>query len=151
MSQKGPVVIVLIIAAVVGGYLVYTNYSNNRSATRPQSPNPDYETTSQMKGVLKGTVKFIGKPCAPGSKNNVPPCNGLYPNYEIIVYATDGKTIVSRVTSDENGNYKIEVDPGNYIIYTARSISKDDRRENKFTIIKDQTTNLDLIIDTGIR
>ncbi len=43
MNQKGNVIlIVLLIAVVVGGYLVYTNYSNNRT-----EPNQQYTQTTQ--------------------------------------------------------------------------------------------------------
>ncbi|MFQ6080515.1 MAG: carboxypeptidase-like regulatory domain-containing protein [Candidatus Bathyarchaeia archaeon] len=115
-----------------------------------ESPTPTKE-----KGFLEGTVWFIGVPCPPeeisGRKPQVPPCDGSYPNYEITVYKTDGKTMVAKTVSDEDGNYKIPLNPGNYVIYTQNEPLKDDIKTNQVTIESEKTTKLDLIIDTGIR
>ena len=107
------------------------------------------------KEVLEGTVRFIGLPCPPeeigGRKPQVPPCDGPYPNYEITVYRADGKTIVSKITSDANGNYKISLNAGTYIIYTQNGLSQDDVKTNQVTIVSGKVVKLDLVVDTGIR
>jgi len=63
--------------------------------------------TKKEKGFLEGTVTFIGTPCSEKINHSVPPCDGIYPNYEVIVYKTDGKTIVAKTISDENGKTEI--------------------------------------------
>ena len=101
------------------------------------------------KGYLEGIVHFIGAPCSSGGK--VPPCDGPYPGCEVIVYKTDGKTIVAKTTTDGNGHYALTLCPGQYVIYTQSGIHRDNLKANSFTIENGKTTILDLIIDTGIR
>lgn len=100
-------------------------------------------------GLLKGTVTFVGVPCGPSMPSRVPPCNGPYPNYEIVVYRADGVTIETRTSSDKNGNYKISLIPGSYIIYTP--IGPVMKKTNTLTIVSGKTMRLDLVIDAGIR
>ncbi len=117
--------------------------------------NFDILSPMEEKGFLEGRVWFIGVPCPPeeinGCKPQVPPCDGPYPNYEITVYKTDGKTIVAKTISDEDGYYQISLDPGNYYIYTQNGPLKDHIKTNQVTIESCITTKLDLIVDTGIR
>jgi hypothetical protein len=68
---------------------------------------------------LEGTVYFIGKPCAPSRDNiSTPPCEGPYPNYQIKIYEKmNGKnTLVCVTKTDENGNFRILFNPGEYVI-----------------------------------
>ena len=87
---------------------------------------------------MEGRVCFIGVSCSPeeisGRNSEVPPCDDPYPNYKIAVYKTDGKTIVAKTISDEDGYYKISLDPGNYYIYTQNGPLKDDIKTNQVTI-----------------
>jgi hypothetical protein len=103
------------------------------------------------KGFVEGTVWFIGAPCPPGTMAQVPPCDGPYPNYEIKVYQGEGTTMVTSVTSSEDGYYKILLDPGSYVIYTQNGLYKDNVKTNIVLVQSGNTTKLNLIIDTGIR
>jgi len=100
-------------------------------------------------GLIEGTVTFVGVPCGPGMPSRVPPCNGPYPNYEIVVYRADGVTIETRASSDKNGNYRISLIPGNYIIYTPSGPVM--KKTNTLSIVSGKTTKLNLVIDVGIR
>lgn len=164
-----PILVILLIAVVgIGGYFLYTIYLKNQSnQTKPSSipvatpnsvptitPTPSQTPagkTTNNKGLLRGSVNFIGDACAPSSQSRTPPCDGPYPDYEITVYQANGKTMVTKAISAKDGGYKVELVPGDYIIYTPRGASKDTKKENRFTITENQTTDLDLIIDTGIR
>ena len=73
-----------------------------------------------------------------------------YLGYEVIVYKTDGKTIVARTTTDGNGHYALTLYPAN-MPFIQSVIHKDNLKANSFTIENGKTTILDLIIDTGIR
>lgn len=99
-------------------------------------------------GVLEGSVFFRGVPCPPSLPPQGPPCDGPYPNYEITVYMADGVTVETQVTSDENGDYSIELYPGDYIIYTPSGPGRE--KTNMVTIVSEEITTLDLVIDTGI-
>ena len=43
---------------------------------------------SKKLGVLEGTVHFSGMACPP-DRSKTPPCDGPYPNYEVIIYDND--------------------------------------------------------------
>ncbi len=103
-------------------------------------------------GFLVGMVTFTGVPCPPDTPKG-PPCDGPYPNYEVIVYKTDGTTIVVRAYSDEDGNYKIAINEGIYIVY-LKELGFNMKLVDKPKEIKieaGKTVRLDINIDTGIR
>jgi len=129
-----------------GSYIITGNtcfFGAGSSEAYPVDYNP------KSKGFLEGSVTFNGIPCGPGSTFQVPPCNGPYPKYEIIVYRVDGETIEIRVNSNEKGNYRVHLSPGEYIIYTQNGPFS--KKTNTLTIVSEETTRLDLIIDTGIQ
>jgi hypothetical protein len=101
---------------------------------------------------LEGTVFFNGLPCNPKTTIKVPPCDGPYPNYEVIVYAVGGKDIVSKTRSDQNGTYTMLLKTGNYTIYTENNrFLVSNMKANNFDIKEGRITKLDLVIDTGRR
>jgi hypothetical protein len=100
-------------------------------------------------GLIEGTVTFVGVLCGPDIPSRVPPCNGPYPNYEIVVYKADGVTVETQVNSDKNGNYRISLIPGHYVIYTSSGPVM--KKTNTVNIVSGKTTRLDLMIDSGIR
>lgn len=106
-------------------------------------------------GFLEGTVTFVGLPCPPeevsGRPPQVPSCSGPYPNYGIVVYGADGITEVARTTSDQDGNYKISLVPGDYVIYTPNGPFESDLKANWAAITSEETIKLDLVVDTGVR
>ncbi len=131
------------------------------SACGLSSPTP--ETTaptltplpSAEPGFVEGAVRFIGVPCPPeeasGRKPQVPPCDGLYPDYEITVYGGDGETVAARGVSDASGAYRLSLRPGRYVIYTQNGPFEKNVKTNHITAVSGETTKLDLVIDTGIR
>lgn len=75
-----------------------------------------------------------------------------YPEYPLVVLSRDGEKQVARVTADENGNYRVALPPGDYVLDVQ------DRRRRRvratpqpFTVISNQTVHMDLNIDTGVR
>jgi F5/8 type C domain len=122
-------------------------FGNNNQSFKSQSQ------SNSSSGSLEGRAYFKGLPCNPKTNIKVPPCDGLYPNYEIVIYTTDGKSIVSKTKTDKNGNYTMLLTPGNYVIYTKAGISSSglNTRTNNFMVEVGKTTKLILLIDTGIR
>jgi hypothetical protein len=103
-------------------------------------------------GKLSGKVQFRGVPCQVGQPDyNVPPCSGYYPNYEVQVYL-DGQMDkpVLTVKSAEDGGYIADLPVGDYIIRTQNGPQIKNQKENKFKISAGETTELDLMISTGI-
>ncbi len=80
----------------------------------------------------------------------VPP--EAYAARQIILYQADGKTVVTKLTPDKGGNYRVELAPGTYIVGMVRvGIDRARGLPATVTIASGQTTRLDIEIDTGIR
>jgi len=105
-----------------------------------------------QKGTLQGHV-IIGPLCP------VEPCNvtqeqieNAYASRKILIYDAGRQTILEEADIGKDGNYRIELNPGNYVVDIARAGiggSKDLPRNIKIDAGKTITLNTD--IDTGIR
>jgi hypothetical protein len=80
---------------------------------------------AKTEGTLSGTVNFVGKPCPQPSG---PPCDGPYPDYQVVIYAADGTTEVARTRTGADGVYSTDVQ-----------------------VSRDALSKTDLRVDTGIR
>ena len=104
-------------------------------------------------GTLYGTVSFVGVPCAPG-KGKVPPCDGPYPDYEVVVYRAGTSEIAVRTRTDLDGRYEVRLPPGNYILRSPAGglpMKQQVEESRPSRVDAGGRTQLDLHIDTGIR
>jgi hypothetical protein len=75
-----------------------------------------------------------------------------YPDYPLVILSRDKQTEVAHVRADKNGNYRIALPPGDYVLDV-----QDRRRRHvratpqPFTIVANQTVRVDMAIDTGVR
>jgi hypothetical protein len=99
-------------------------------------------------GTLSGTVSFVGTPC-PQPKG--PPCDGAYPNYEVVVYAADGTTEVSRTRTGADGTFSLDLPEGRYAIFTQAGPMEKDRARTDVTVSRDALAQVSLRVDTGVR
>ena len=103
-------------------------------------------------GILQGKVT-IG-PLVPVEQEGVTyevPCE-VYELRKVIIYKKNGRDLVKEVDIDCDGRYRVELSPGTYIVdinHTGIDNSSDVPTEVE--IISQQTTGLDIDIDTGIR
>ena len=103
-------------------------------------------------GILQGKVT-IG-PLVPVEQEGVTyevPCE-VYELRKVIIYKKNGRDLVKEVDIDCDGRYRVELSPGTYIVdinHIGIDNSSDVPAEVK--IISQQTTRLDIDIDTGIR
>ena len=76
-----------------------------------------------------------------------------YVEYPLIIFSQDGKKEIARVTADGNGNYRVPLPPGDYILdVQGRKLKGHLRvRPQSFTVVSNQTVWVDVNIDTGIR
>lgn len=75
-----------------------------------------------------------------------------YTNYPLVVLSQDRKTEVMRVTADGNGNYYVELPPGDYVLEVQRRPHGRARATPRpFTVVSGQTLRVDMDLDTGIR
>jgi hypothetical protein len=107
----------------------------------------------QETGVLQGHVT-IG-PLVPVVREGQPeptPGPEVYASRQIVVFRRDGQTEVTRVQIEGQGNYRVELPVGSYVVDinhagadTAKALPK------TVWIVAGQVTRLDVDIDTGIR
>lgn len=77
---------------------------------------------------------------------------GNYADYPLIVLSHDGKKEIARVTADGNGNYRLALSPGDYVLDVQDRKRRHLRaRPQPFTVVSNQTVHLDMNIDTGVR
>ncbi|MFX0204595.1 MAG: carboxypeptidase-like regulatory domain-containing protein, partial [Candidatus Hodarchaeota archaeon] len=99
-------------------------------------------------GVIYGNVYFTGLPCNPSMMEiRVPPCDGPYPNYEVIVYDESGTQVVDSTFTDCSGKYIFSLPPGTYVIY-SKTVRSD--IPNTIQLDNGEQVELDIDIDTGI-
>ena len=104
-------------------------------------------------GVLQGHVT-IG-PLVPVVREGEPeptPAPEVYASRQIVIYAADGQTEVTRVQIDAQGNYRVELAVGTYAVdinHAGIDIGKE--LPKTVEIESGQVTRLDVDIDTGIR
>src|SRR5262245_6738852 len=70
--------------------------------------------------------------------------------YPLIVLSQDGKREISRVTADRNGNYRIPLPPGAYILDVQDRAAKRLRaKPQPFTVTSNETIRVDMNIVIG--
>ena len=74
-----------------------------------------------------------------------------YAEYPLIILSQDGKKEIARVTADENGNYRVALPPGAYILDVQDRVAKGIRaKPQSFTVVSDQTVHVDMSIFVGL-
>jgi hypothetical protein len=78
--------------------------------------------------------------------------DGNYAEYPLIVLSSDSKNEIARITADENGNYRVALPPGDYLLDV-----QDRRRRHvratpqPFAVASNQIVHVDMNIDAGVR
>ncbi len=111
------------------------------TTTTPPGGNPG-------QGTLNGRVTFVGTPCPQSSG---PPCDGPYPNYEVVVFAADGVTEVARTRTGPEGIFDLALNEGDYVIYTQAGPSPSNRARTAVHVGRDALAQVTLRVDTGVR
>jgi hypothetical protein len=107
-----------------------------------------------LPGFLEGHLKIV-------SPREVELANGTpasitgesYAEYPLIILSQDDNKEIARVTADRNGNYRLALPPGNYILDVQGRQPKGHVRAKPqpFTIASSQVAHVDMDIDTGVR
>jgi hypothetical protein len=75
-----------------------------------------------------------------------------YVDYPLVILSRDKQTEVAHVTADENGNYRIALPRGDYVLDVQNRRRRHARvTPQPFTIVENQTVRVDMAIDTGVR
>jgi hypothetical protein len=104
-------------------------------------------------GFLEGRLKIVSLKSV--ERDDAGPSKGTavdYAAHPLLILSKDGKTKVREVTADKDGNYRVSLPPGDYVLDAKGRAPKRVRaRPKSFTIISSQTVRVDLELDAGIR
>jgi hypothetical protein len=76
---------------------------------------------------------------------------GNYALYPLIILSRDRKQI-ARMTADANGNYRVALPPGDYVLDVQDRGRRHFRaKPQPFTVVSNQTVRVNMNIDTGVR
>ena len=75
-----------------------------------------------------------------------------YAEYPLIILMEDQKTEIACITADANGNFRVSLPPGNYVLDVQDRKRRHVRAiPQRFTVTSNQIGRVDMDIDTGIR
>jgi len=137
MSKK--ITILIVIALLAVAFIVWRVSESNFEFLETTPP-----------GFLAGQVT-IGPFCPverPGVPCPVPP--DAYSLRQVVVYQTDGKTLVAQKNLETDGRYSVQLAPGDYLV-TISPAGIGQLPFKNAAIKSNQITKLDFDIDTGIR
>jgi len=102
-------------------------------------------------GFLEGRLKIISRsPVALADENTAPMTARNYADYPLIILTRDETKQIARIIADRDGNYRVVLPPGDYILDVQRHESGNLRvKPQPFAIIAGQTVRVDMTIATG--
>ena len=111
-------------------------------------------TYATPQGFLEGHLKVVSlravEPSDEMPRAMVAP--RTYAEYPLVILSRDGKKESARVTADENGNYRVSLPPGAYILdVEGRGPKRLRARPQEFTVVSNQTVRVDMSIVIGFR
>jgi hypothetical protein len=107
-----------------------------------------------VSGFLEGRLRIVAFKDVELAEGNPPKFSGAnYAEFPLIILSQDGKKEIARVTADGNGNYRLALPPGDYILDVHGRQPKGHVRAKPqpFTVTSNQIARVDMDIDTGIR
>ena len=104
-------------------------------------------------GFVEGHLKIISLTPVELADGNTPTVTAeTYSEYPLIILNREEKKEITRVTADRNGNYRVVLPPGDYILDVQGRAHKHVRGKPQFfAVVSNQTVRVDMDIDTGIR
>jgi hypothetical protein len=104
-------------------------------------------------GFVEGQLKILsskGVELADGTPSKITAEN--YTDYPLVILSSDKQTELAHMTADGNGNYRIALPPGNYVLDIQNRRQRHLRATPQpFTIAANHTVRVDMTIDAGIR
>jgi hypothetical protein len=105
-------------------------------------------------GFLEGHLKIIFGMAAQPSDDMPRPeiAPESYAEYPLVVLSQENNKEIARLTADGQGNYRVPLRPGNYILDIQDRAAKRLRaRPQPFTVVSNQSVRVDMNVSTGIR
>jgi hypothetical protein len=101
-------------------------------------------------GVMEGHLKILSpKPIELGDENAATVTAEDYAEYPLLILSRGEKKEIARITADTNGNYRVALPPGDYVLDVQGRARKHVRwKPQPFTVVSNQTVRVDMAIDT---
>jgi hypothetical protein len=105
---------------------------------------------SSPPGVMEGHLKILSpRPVDIGDENATTATAQNYADYPLLILSRDQKKEITRITADSNGNYRVSLPPGDYVLSLQGRTRKHVRaRPQPFTVKSNLTVRVDMEIDT---
>ena len=108
-------------------------------------------------GSVEGQLKIVSqRPVELADENRTTETRGVpvtaknYADYPLIILTQGERKQIARVTADKDGNYRVALPPGEYIIDVEGRVPKRLHvRAQPFTVVPNQTVHVDMTIVTG--
>jgi len=103
---------------------------------------------------MEGNLKIVSPRAVEPSDNMPRPAVApeTYAEYPMIILSQDGKKEIAHFTADENGNYRVELPAGDYILdVQGRAPGHVRAKPQPFTVVSNQTVRVDMNIFIGFR
>jgi hypothetical protein len=108
---------------------------------------------AEQPGFVEGHLKIVSPKEVELAEAS--PSKGIaenYADYPLIIRSRDGQKEVTRITADGNGNYRVALPPGNYLLdVQGRGRGHVRAKPQPFIVASNQTVRVDMEIDTGVR
>jgi hypothetical protein len=105
-------------------------------------------------GFLEGHLKIIFGMAVGESSDEMPRAEGApesYAQYPLVILSQEEKKEVARVTADKKGDYRVALQPGNYVLDIQDRVAKHVRAAPRpFTVVSNQTVRVDMTIVHGL-
>lgn len=106
-----------------------------------------------LPGFLEGHLKIVAPQTVELAEAGAAKRAGVdYASYPLVVLSSVGRKEVARVTADKDGNYRVALAPGDYILDAlGRAPGHLRAKPRRFSVVANQTVHADFEVDTGIR
>ena len=104
-------------------------------------------------GFLQGHLRIVSaKPVELADGNGPTVTAETFAEYPLIVLNHDTKKEVFRFIADKNGNYRVALPPGTYVLDVQDRVRKHVRaKPQQFTVVSNETVRVNMDMDTGVR
>jgi len=105
-------------------------------------------------GFAEGQLKIVSLKEVELANGNAPKKATAenYTEYPLIIFSQNGHKEIARVVAEKDGNYRVALPPGDYILdVQGRRRGGVRATPQSFTVTSNQTVRIDMNIDTGIR
>ena len=104
-------------------------------------------------GLLEGHLTIVSRqPVEAAEQSRSKGATVDYAEYPLVILSRAGQKEVVRVTADKDGNYRVALPPGEYVLDAqGRAPGHVRATPERFSVVSNQTVHADFEPDTGVR